>query len=66
MIPLPAYAGQRVGVLGLGRSGLAAARALQAGGAEALCWDDKEAARAAAEAAGFAIADLSREREAAR
>jgi len=33
MIVVQSYAGQRVGVLGLGRSGLAAAGALQAGGA---------------------------------
>ena len=62
MIPVPGYEGARVGVLGLGRSGLAAARALAAGGAVPVCWDDGEAARAAAEAEGFAIADLSRDR----
>ncbi|HUF87323.1 MAG TPA: UDP-N-acetylmuramoyl-L-alanine--D-glutamate ligase [Thermohalobaculum sp.] len=66
MIPVTAYAGRAVGVLGLGRSGLAAALALRAGGAEPLCWDDAEAARAKAEAAGFEIADLGRAREAAR
>ena len=64
MIPIRAYAGQRVGVLGLGRSGLSSARALKAGGAEPVCWDDDEAARATAAAEGFIIADLSREREA--
>ena len=62
MIPVPGYEDARVGVLGLGRSGLAAARALAAGGAVPVCWDDGEAARAAAEAEGFAIADLSRDR----
>ena len=40
MIPVRGYEGHRVAVLGLGRSGLAAARALVAGGAEPLCWDD--------------------------
>lgn len=65
MIPIGAYPGDRVGVLGLGRSGLTAARALKSGGAEPVCWDDGEGPRAAAEAEGFAIADLSREREAA-
>lgn len=65
MIPILAYAGQTVGVLGLSRSGLSTARALKAGGAEPLCWDDNEAARAAASAEGFSVADLSREREAA-
>ena len=33
MIPVRGYQGMRVAVLGLGRSGLATARALQAGGA---------------------------------
>ncbi len=53
MIPVQGLAGARVAVLGLGRSGLSAARALRAGGAEALCWDDNPAARDAAEAEGF-------------
>lgn len=57
MIPVQGFEGHRVGVLGLGRSGLATARALRAGGAEALCWDDGAAGRAAAEAEGFAIWD---------
>ncbi len=65
MIPIRAYAGQRVGVLGLSRTGLSAARSLKAGGAEPVCWDDNEAPRAAAEAEGFEVADLGREREAA-
>jgi hypothetical protein len=38
-----------VGVLGLGRSGLATARALVAGGARPLLWDDSPEARAKAE-----------------
>ncbi|MEM7742554.1 MAG: UDP-N-acetylmuramoyl-L-alanine--D-glutamate ligase [Pseudomonadota bacterium] len=63
MIPVTAYEGQRVGVLGLGRSGLATARALRAGGAIPVCWDDREDSRSAAE--DFEIADLTREREAA-
>ena len=65
MIPIRAYTGQRVGVLGLGRSGLVAARALRAGGAEPVCWDDDDAARETAAGEGFEIGDLSREREAA-
>lgn len=60
MIPVLGYEGQRVAVLGLGRSGLTAAAALQAGGAEVLCWDDSPEARAKAEAAGFAMHDLGR------
>ncbi|HHB80836.1 MAG TPA: UDP-N-acetylmuramoyl-L-alanine--D-glutamate ligase, partial [Aliiroseovarius sp.] len=60
MIPVQGYAGARVLVLGLGRSGLAAARALVAGGAEALCWDDSPEARARAEAEGLTLHDLGR------
>lgn len=41
MIPLPQTAGKRYGVMGLGRSGLASARALVASGAEVLAWDDR-------------------------
>jgi UDP-N-acetylmuramoylalanine--D-glutamate ligase len=62
MIPVRGYEGKPVGVLGLGRSGLAAARALAAGGAAPLCWDDGEARREAAAAEGFAVEDLTRPR----
>ncbi|GHE02782.1 UDP-N-acetylmuramoyl-L-alanyl-D-glutamate synthetase [Defluviimonas sp. 20V17] len=62
MIPVRGYGGQRVAVLGLGRSGLAAARALKAGGAEPLVWDDSPEARAKAEAEGLALHDLTRAR----
>lgn len=65
MIPVRVFADRRVGVLGLGRSGLPAARSLAAGGAVPVCWDDGEAARDAAAAEGFEIADLTRPREAA-
>ena len=61
MIPVKGYAGARVAVLGLGRSGLATARALIAGGAEPLLWDDSPEARARAEAEGFALSDLTRQ-----
>ncbi|MEO1494219.1 MAG: UDP-N-acetylmuramoyl-L-alanine--D-glutamate ligase [Pseudomonadota bacterium] len=64
MIPIHAYAGQRVGVLGLGRSGLATARALAAGEATPVCWDDSETAREAAAAEEFEIAEIHRPREA--
>ncbi|WP_299820114.1 UDP-N-acetylmuramoyl-L-alanine--D-glutamate ligase [uncultured Jannaschia sp.] len=60
MIPVPGFAGATVAVLGLGRSGLTAARALRAGGAEVVAWDDGPAGRAAAEAEGFTIRDLAR------
>lgn len=62
MIPVRGYEGRKVAVLGLGRSGLATARALQAGGAEPLLWDDSPESRARAEEQGFAITDLTRER----
>lgn len=60
MIPVKGYNGQKVAVLGLGRSGLATAGALAAGGAEPLLWDDSPEARAKAEAEGFALTDLTR------
>ncbi|MGK8232810.1 UDP-N-acetylmuramoyl-L-alanine--D-glutamate ligase [Roseovarius sp. MS2] len=60
MIPVRGYAGAKVAVLGLGRSGLSAARALRAGHAEVLAWDDSETARDTAAAEGFAIVDLAR------
>ncbi len=55
MIPVPLYRDRSVAVLGLARSGIAAARALQAGGARTLCWDDLPAARAAARKLGFDV-----------
>ncbi|NVO54572.1 UDP-N-acetylmuramoyl-L-alanine--D-glutamate ligase [Rhodobacteraceae bacterium B1Z28] len=61
MIPVKGFSGQKVAVLGLGRSGLAAARALRAGGAEPVCWDDNPAARERAEDEGFACSDLRRQ-----
>lgn len=45
MIPLPAYRGAEVGVMGLGRSGRAAAAALAAAGAHLRLWDDQEELR---------------------
>ncbi len=61
MIPVMGYEGKRVAVLGLGRSGLATARALQAGGAIPLLWDDSPEARTKAEGEGFALTDLGRD-----
>ncbi len=60
MIPVQGYAGLTVAVLGLGRSGLAAARALLAGDAVPVVWDDNADARATAEAEGFSTRDLTR------
>ena len=60
MIPVRGFDGAVVAVLGLGRSGLSAARALRAGGASVLVWDDNPAAREAAEAEGFEARTLTR------
>jgi UDP-N-acetylmuramoylalanine--D-glutamate ligase len=60
MIPVRGYEGARVAVLGLGRSGMATAAALAAGGATPLVWDDSPEGRARAEAAGYAPHDLTR------
>jgi UDP-N-acetylmuramoylalanine--D-glutamate ligase len=46
MITSPAFASRKFALLGLARSGLAAARSLAAGGAELLAWDSREEARA--------------------
>ena len=58
MIPVQGLEDAQVAILGLGRSGLSAARALSAGGATPVCWDDNPAARARAEAEGFVCTDL--------
>ncbi len=60
MIPVKGHEGQKIAVLGLGRSGLATALALTAGGAEPLCWDDSPEARAKAEGLGLSLTDLTR------
>ncbi len=61
MIEVPQFTGKKVAVMGLGRSGLAAARALQKSGAEVLAWDDDAAKReqAAEVAAEATIVDLA-------
>ncbi len=61
MIPVRGYEGRQVAVLGLGRSGLSAARALRAGGAIPVVWDDNANARDTAEGEGFDVRDLSRD-----
>lgn len=57
--PFLPFAGQRFAVVGLGRAGLPSARRLVEWGAEILCWDDGEAAREAATAAGLPVGDPS-------
>ncbi len=59
MIPVPGFEGRRIAVFGLGRSGLTAARALRAGGALPVLWDDSVSSRMQAEAEGFAVEDLT-------
>lgn len=58
MIPVQGVHDQTIAVLGAGRSGLTAARALAAGGANVVLWDDGAEARSRAEAQGFALKDL--------
>jgi len=60
MIACEGYATKHVAVIGLGKSGLAAARALCRSGARVLAWDDGEAARDAAEAEGIPVRDPAR------
>ena len=45
MISSPVFANRKFALLGLARSGLAAARSLHAGGAQLLAWDNNEVAR---------------------
>jgi len=59
MIRVPGFEGRPVAVFGLGRSGLTAARALKAGGAEPVLWDDGISSRMQAEAEGFVVEDLT-------
>lgn len=61
MIPVAAFAGRRVAVFGLGGSGLVSCRALIAGGAEVVAFDDNDKGLAAAAKAGIPTADLRRE-----
>src|SRR5215475_2571154 len=58
MIPVTTFAGRMVAVFGLGGSGLASARALMAGGADVVAWDDSADTIAKATSAGIPTADL--------
>ena len=60
MIPVLGFEGRTVAVFGLARTGLAAARALLAGGARVALWDDNPKVREAAETEGFELTDLTR------
>ena len=58
MIDLFFFKGYPVAVMGLGRSGLTAARALQESGAHVWAWDDNPACRSQALALGVPLVDL--------
>jgi UDP-N-acetylmuramoylalanine--D-glutamate ligase len=55
--PTDLFCGLSFGVVGLGRNGLPAARALLAMGASVTAWDDKEQARAEASAANIPLGE---------
>ncbi len=59
MIEVSTRKDQTVAVMGLGGSGMAAAHALRAGGADVLAWDDDEARRTKAANAGLTLRDFS-------
>jgi UDP-N-acetylmuramoylalanine--D-glutamate ligase len=58
VIPVRGFEGKTVAVFGLGRTGLTAARALKAGGADVVLWDEKYEARQVAQAEGLPLTDL--------
>jgi UDP-N-acetylmuramoylalanine--D-glutamate ligase len=58
MISLQHLSDKPIAVFGLGRSGLASARALMESGARLWAWDDKKDARAKAQDAGIPLVDL--------
>jgi UDP-N-acetylmuramoylalanine--D-glutamate ligase len=59
MIPVSCFEGRTVAVFGLGRTGLAAARALIAGGARVAAWDESPPVRDNAAAEGLELVDLA-------
>ena len=60
MIPVETFRDQTVAVMGMARSGCAAAKALAAGGARVLAWDEDPERCAAAKRCGAEVRDLSR------
>lgn len=58
-IDLSGFAGTPIAVLGLGKSGLSAARALHACGADVRAWDDDPARRQTAQSDGMSVVDLA-------
>ena len=59
MIPVTTFAGRKVAIFGLGLSGRVSARALMAGGAEIIAWDDNGKSRDAARGEDIPVADLN-------
>jgi len=59
LIPITVFAGQKVAVFGLGSSGLLSVRALAAGGADVIAFDDDEKKVADARIAGITTQNLS-------
>ena len=57
MVPTFRYAGEKVVVMGLGKSGLSAAASLRASGADVTVWDDQPTSLAQGTAKGFRIFD---------
>lgn len=58
MILSPQFRDRTVAVMGLGRSGLASAKALAASGAQVWAWDDEAESRGRAAADGITLVDL--------
>jgi UDP-N-acetylmuramoylalanine--D-glutamate ligase len=58
MFAARSFAGKRVGVFGLARSGISCATALRLGGAEVFAWDDSEPAVEKAKGEAIAITNL--------
>jgi UDP-N-acetylmuramoylalanine--D-glutamate ligase len=58
MFPAKTFAGKKVGVFGLARSGTACAEALRLGGAEVFAWDDQAKSVEKAKADGLPVGDL--------
>jgi UDP-N-acetylmuramoylalanine--D-glutamate ligase len=58
MIPITTFAGKRVAIFGLGKSGLGSAGALIKGGAEVVVFDDDEKMQAEAKSAGLDVQNL--------
>ncbi len=59
MIPISVYKNKTVALFGLGITGLSAAAALKAGGANVVVWDENQSRCAAASEAGFEVVDLN-------